>query len=121
MIELQDLVTAITIVSAVVGAIYLFRYVAAQNTMAELASKDGVIRTWEQNNDANEHRIAVLEQQVATLTEQYTKVVGDLAKANQEIVVLREFTAPAAIKRFEKQQDSIIAILQAIEKQIGER
>ena len=111
MSAIQALVGFVTIFAAFGGAWFIVRYVSAQDTAAELQAKDGAIATQAQVNDANEHRIAQLEKDVARLAEENASLRG-------KVEFLEQYSAQALAERIEAQQEVMIGILQAIQREI---
>lgn len=103
-----------TVALAIGGGIYLFKYVSVRNVNAELDAKDGAIATQGQVNEANEHRIAQLEKDVARLME-------DNAALTAKVEFLEQYSAQALAERIEAQQDVMIGILQAIQSEVTAR
>lgn len=108
---LPTLVGLLTLVAGAGGAWFIIRYVSAQDTTAELQAKDGAIATQSQVNDANEHRIAQLEKDVARLSEENANLKG-------KVEFLEQYSAQALAERIEAQQEVMIGILQAIQTEL---
>jgi hypothetical protein len=109
---LPTLVGLVTILAAIGGSWFIVRYVSAQDTAAELSAKDGAIATQAQVNDANEHRIAQLEKDVARLAKENASLKG-------KVEFLEQYSAQALAERIEAQQEVMIGILQAIQREIS--
>jgi hypothetical protein len=108
---IPTIVALFTLATAIGGAWYLFRYVSAQDTAAQLSAKDGAIATQAQVNDANEHRIDQLEKDVLRLAEENASLKG-------KVEFLEQYSAQALAERIEAQQEVMIGILQAIQREL---
>ena len=91
--------------------VYLVRLLRAEGTAAQLAAKDAIIATWQQSSAANEERIATLEKQVGDLT-------AETRALRAQLEAVEKYAAPEAVRRFEKQQERMIAILEAIQAEV---
>ena len=111
---LPTLVAIVTILAGIGGAWFIVRYVTAQDTAAELSAKDGAIATQAQVNDANEHRIAQLEKDVVRLAEENANLKG-------KVEFLEQYSAQALAERIEAQQEVMIGILQAIQRELSSK
>jgi hypothetical protein len=115
----------ITIVGAIVGAIYLYAKVKATDTQATIDAKDAAITTQGQVNDANDHRIAQLEATVARMEKEHNEAIIKLERENAslrgKVEVLEQYQAPEAIREFQSQQTVIIEILRAIQAEVSRK
>lgn len=101
----------LAILGGVGALIYLLRFLKAQGVAAQLAAKDSVISTYAQAAAANEERIAVLEQQVAS-------AMAEIKTLRRHLEAVEKYAAPEAVKRFERQQEIQTRILEAIQREV---
>lgn len=114
-VELADAATIITVVGGVGALVFLLRVVGVEQEAAQIAAKDAIIETWEQNNEANEKRIEALEETVKGLSTELVTAQGELKILRIRYEQLERYAAPEAVQRFEEQQETIIGILRALE------
>lgn len=120
-VAFSDAGVAMTIVGGLAALIFLLRVVQLQNTRAQLTAKDSVIRTWEQSAEANEERISSLESTVGQLGTNLTEAYAEIKVLRAQLEQVERYAAPEAVRRFEQQQEVMIKILRAIQKELSSR
>lgn len=115
---MQSASVALTIVAALLGGFYLWRYVGATNVRSQLDAKDGAIATMLQSIEAGKIRQDQLEDLVKRQTEELSEARRELAVLREKLEAVETYAAPQAVERFEKQQEAMIEILQAIQSEI---